>query len=128
MIVPLERGTPSPSRVRRSGVLRAMTVSMSAEDQSLAGGMRVQGAVSTMISLDHHNSRGDQARALGRGSQGRGPAGGTGPARRQTSSDTQRDPRRIDPKASGFQAFTWTAERLAATLAAARLAKPGPRH
>jgi hypothetical protein len=29
------------------------------------GGMRIQGAVDTATSLDHHHSRGDQARALG---------------------------------------------------------------
>ena len=40
MIVPLVRGTLSPSSARMSGVTRAMTASKSAEDQRLVGGMR----------------------------------------------------------------------------------------
>jgi hypothetical protein len=89
------------------------------------GGMRIQGAVDTATSLDHRHRRGDQARARGRGSRGSGPAGGTGPARRKTSSDTQRDPTQLDAKASGFQAFARTAERLATFFAVARLARLG---
>jgi hypothetical protein len=46
-------------------------------------------------------------------------------ARRPTSSDTQRDLRRLNPKADGFQALVRMAERLAAVLAVARLARPG---
>jgi hypothetical protein len=48
-------------------------------------------------------------------------------ARRPTSSDTQRDLRRLNPKAMGFQALVRLAERLAASPAVARLAGRGRR-